>query len=189
MAARQNISYVVPSPAEQALHAQFETIFRNEASFVWRTLRRLGVRESDLEDICNEVFLTVYRRFPDYDPTRPLRPWLFGIAYRTAARYRDLARHRREVRTDELEAADLTPGPDEQLAAFQARRMLARALARLDLDRRAVFIMHDVEECGMAEIAASLGIPLNTGYSRLRLARAELKDALQQLRKEQGSHE
>ena len=184
--ARQNTSYVEPDPALQAQHAQFALVFRSEASFVWRSLRRLGVPAADLEDICNEVFLTFYRRQADYDPARPLRPWLFGIAYRTAARYRELARHRREVSSDTLEARDERPGPDEQLAAFESRWLFAQALAGLELDRRAVFIMHDIEGCGMAEIAASLEIPLNTGYSRLRLAREQLKGALQQLRRRPG---
>lgn len=183
---RQNTPYVEPDPAQQAQHAQFAIVFRSEASFVWRTLRRLGVHAADLEDLCSDVFLTFYRRQADYDPARPLRPWLFGIAYRTAARYRELARHRREVSSQELEARDERPGPDEQLAAFEARQLLAQALAELELDRRAVFIMHDIEGCGMAEIAASLEIPLNTGYSRLRLARAQLKGALQQLRRRPG---
>src|SRR5262245_47602718 len=88
---------------------RLEDLFKAESSYVWNTLRRLGVQERDLEDLTHEVFLTVHRRLGDYDATRPVRPWLFGIALRTALRYRELARHRRELVTEPPEAVDQAP--------------------------------------------------------------------------------
>ena len=177
-----------PPSSTGALRADaFRAMFEAESSFLWNSLRRLGVPARDLDDIAHDVFLTAYRRFDDYDPARPCRPWLFGIAFRTVRRYRDLARHGREVGGDlgddaMATAADQGRPVDEQLAAAQARRMLAQALDTLDLDRRAVFVMHDIDSCAMPEIAAVLGVPLNTAYSRLRLARAQVKQALSRLR-------
>jgi RNA polymerase sigma-70 factor (ECF subfamily) len=155
-------------------------VFEAEFSYVSHTLRRLGVREADLEDVAHDVFITVHRLLPQYDPMRPIRPWLFGVAFRVASDYRRLARHTREI--PEPPAGEPVDGAllaDEQLAAEQARRLVIEALGELDLDRRAVLVMHDIDGHAMPEIAQALSIPLNTAYSRLRLARVELKAAVQ----------
>src|SRR5262249_30637671 len=158
-------------PSARAI--EFRAMFQAESSFVWNSLRRLGVHPNDQEDLMHEVFLTAYRRLDDYDRSRPVRPWLFGIAYHITARHRDRAHHRREVRGVAVEVAGPGPSAEDQLIAHEARQLLGRALDELDLDRRAVFLLHDVEGCSMSEIAAVLGVPLNTAYSRLRLGRAQ----------------
>ena len=71
-----------------------ETLFDGEFSYVWNSLRRLGIHERDLEDMTHEIFLQVHRHWAAYDTSRPARPWLFGFCYRIAADYRRLARHR-----------------------------------------------------------------------------------------------
>lgn len=165
----------------------FRTIFERESSYVWNSLRRLGVPESDLEDLTHDVLLTVHRRLADYDTSRPLRPWLFGISVRTASRFRQLARHRREVMDDRVEAADERPAADSLIESRQASELVIDALGALDLDRKAVLVMHDIDGSAMPEIAAVLGIPLNTAYSRLRLARVDFKRAVQRLRLKRGA--
>lgn len=178
----------VTDPAAKAEYPRvgvdFTAIFRAESSYVWNTLRRLGVQVRDLEDITHEVFLTVHRRLADYDSTRPVRPWLFGIAYRTAARYRDLARHRREVFDVPAEPVDHAPGIEEQVMAQERRALLLQALDGLDLDQRAIFVMHEIDGCPMPEVALTLAVPLNTAYSRLRLARGHISGALQHAKEE-----
>jgi RNA polymerase sigma-70 factor (ECF subfamily) len=164
----------------------FRTVFEAESAFVWNLLRRFGVPPRDLEDVTHDVFMTVYRRFDDYDRARPVRPWLFGIAYRVAARYRELARNQREVLDEPPEPPDDAPRADEQLIAREARETLDKILDTLDLDRRAVFVLHDIEGCTMPDIAAALAVPLNTAYSRLRLAREQVKTALHRLRARGG---
>src|SRR5689334_8515619 len=74
----------------------FRAIFEAEFAYIFNTLRRLGVREPDLEDVTHDVFITVNRLLSEFDPSRPLRPWLFGFAFRVASDYRRLARHIRE---------------------------------------------------------------------------------------------
>ena len=64
----------------------------------------------------------------------------------------------------------------------EARAVLMKALDALDLDRRAVFVMHELDEIPVPEIASTLDIPLNTAYSRLRLARADAAAAIQRFR-------
>ena len=165
----------------------FRAIFEAEGGYVWNTLRRLGVQDRDLEDLAHDVFVTVHRRIGDYDPSRPLRPWLFGICLRVAMRYRDLARHRREVMDAEVEPADEAPDAEALLVQKQAKDLVAEAMEALDMDRRAVFVMHEIDGEGIPEVAEALGIPLNTAYSRLRLARAEFAEHVVRLRRRGGT--
>jgi RNA polymerase sigma-70 factor (ECF subfamily) len=161
---------------------RFRAVFEGELDYVWSTLRRLGVQPADLEDVAHDVFLSLYRRMGDYDATRPLRPWVFGFSYRAAADYRKLARHRREVRADsERDVADPAPPADEQLAQHARHALFERALDALPLERRAVFVLHEVEGRTVAEIAATLGVPANTAGSRLRTARVEFAAAAKRL--------
>jgi RNA polymerase sigma-70 factor (ECF subfamily) len=151
----------------------FATLFDQEFSYVWNSLLRLGVSERDVEDVTHEVFLLVHRSLSAYDPTRPIRPWLFGFAHRVAADYRRLARHRLVLVGD---LADLeSSGRSETayraaLATGEAVAVVHQALAQLPLDQRAVFVLHDLDGHLMKVVAEALGISANTGYSRLRAA-------------------
>lgn len=160
----------------------FSTLYRCEFSYVWKTLRRLGAPARDLEDLAHDVFVVVHRHLGDYDSTRPLRPWLFGIAMRVLADFRRVLRNQCEIPAEVDDAVDAGPSPDAHLAESEARAMLMKALAGLDLDRRAVFVMHELDEVAAPEIAAALGVPLNTIYSRLRLARADVAASIRRLR-------
>jgi RNA polymerase sigma-70 factor (ECF subfamily) len=166
------------------------TLYRAEISYVWKTLRRLGAPPADLEDLAHEVFVVVHRHLGDYDPARPLRPWLFGITMRVLADFRRLGRNARELVSDMAEPADAAPSAHERLEAEEARTVLMMALDRLDLDRRAVFVMHDIDETPVPDIALALQIPLNTAYSRLRLARADVAVFVERtLGKSRGAHD
>ena len=142
----------------------FTQLFEEHFAFVCRSLQRLGVREADLEDIAQELFLAVHRVLPSSDRSRPLKPWLFGFAVRYASNYRRLSWHRGR----ELDDVPVSPKLHDKLAA---KRTVLAALERLDFDKRVVLVMHDLEELTAPEIAEELGLPLNTVYSRVRLAR------------------
>jgi len=157
---------------------EFRALFEGEFDYVWSVLRRLGAREADLEDLAHEVFVQVHRRRADFDRSRPVRPWLFGFAYRVAAAHRRSARARYEVLGEESQETDPAPPADEQLAGHEARMLLLRALDDVPLDRRAVLVMHEWDGEPIPEVARALGIPLNTAYSRLRLARGDLAAAV-----------
>lgn len=157
---------------------RFRGLFDAEFGYVCRALRRLGVHAGDLEDVAQELFVTVYRSLGDYDPGRPLRPWLFSFALRFAANYRRLARNRAHLPSIELDRAKATASSETHT---EARDTVLRALGALDFDRRTVIIMHDLEGFAAGEIAEQLGIPLNTVYSRLRLARADFRVAVEAL--------
>jgi RNA polymerase sigma-70 factor (ECF subfamily) len=146
-------------------------IFREHAPFVWRGLRRLGVPESDVEDVCQEVFVVVHRKLGDFEGRSSLRTWIYGIAARTASDYRRSGRVRREVVTDAPPDVAHEGGQHDALALKQARAMLDRILDELDDDKRSVFVLYEIEELTMAEVADALGCPLQTAYSRLHAAR------------------
>jgi RNA polymerase sigma-70 factor (ECF subfamily) len=163
----------------------FRTILGSECSYVFHSLRRLGVHERDLEDVAHDVFLAIHKKLGDYDPARPLRPWIFAFAFRFAADYRKLARHRREKladRDDAIEATDVGPSVDDRIDAARDRQLVLEALEALDLDKRAVFVMHEIDGNAMPAIATALGIPVNTAYSRLRLAREQFAASVKRLR-------
>jgi RNA polymerase sigma-70 factor (ECF subfamily) len=160
-------------------------LYRSEFSYVWKTLRRLGAPPNDIEDLVHDVFVVVHRHLGEYDPSRPLRPWLFGIAMRVSADFRRAGRNLHEVAggaVDADDAVDAAPSPHELAEGMEARTLLLRALGKLDLDRRAVFVMHEIDEIPVPEIAAALAIPLNTAYSRLRLARTGVAAFIERIR-------
>lgn len=165
--------------------AAFRALYHAEFDYVWGALRRLGVRSADLEDVAHEVFLRVYKRFEEFDADRPIRPWLYAFAFRTAADYRKSARHRREQLEDVPDAVDDRSSPEMALdrarETERTRAVVAQALEELDESKRLVFAMHELESVPIPEIARVLGIPLNTAYSRLRLARQEFPTVVRRI--------
>lgn len=154
--------------------------FKNEFDYLFRTMRRLGVPASEIEDLLQEVFLVVFARWGDYDKKRSLRAWLFGISFRVASNHR--RKRAREQPHAWLELEDLSPQPEQALASKQARALVLRALQEVPLQRRSVLVLHDIDREPMREIAASLSIPLFTAYSRLRKARKEFEAAVKNFR-------
>ena len=170
------------SPASSRSAPGLDALFNEHFDYVWATLRQLGVAEEDREDLVQDVFLQVHSRLADPDATRPIRPRLFGFACRVATDHRRRARHRVEVLGVPSDAADDHPPADERLAGYEERELILEALQTIDLDRRAVLVMHDVDDVAVPQIARLFGIPLNTAYSRLRLAREQLASAVTRLR-------
>jgi RNA polymerase sigma-70 factor (ECF subfamily) len=167
------------APSAQIVPIGSVAVYEREFDYLRRTLQRLGAAPSDLEDLAHEVFLVLYRRWADFDASLPLRPWLFGIAFRVALAHRKRA-NREVLRSWEacLEIEDLGPRPDEAAEMRQNRALVLAALECVPLPRRAVLVMHDLDDASMRDIAAVLSIPLFTAYSRLRKARRELAQAL-----------
>ena len=174
---------LVSSPAPRS-NADEECLdaFQRELDYVFRTLRRLGTASSEVDDLAQEVFLALRRCWSDYDRSRPLRPFLFGISFRIASAYE--RKRRREVAFGVVEVGDTGPGPDDALQSKQARALVLAALDRIPLPRRGVLVMHDIDDVPVSEVGSALDIPLFTVYSRLRKARRELEAAIRRLLKE-----
>jgi RNA polymerase sigma-70 factor, ECF subfamily len=175
-----------PRPAPLALPS-FHEVYAAHFRAVWLTLRRLGVWERELEDAAHDVFLVVHRRLADFDASRPIRPWLLGIAAKVASEFRRRARNRREVVSEDIDQEGgriptTTPAhgqrADRVLDDNERRSLLHRALATLDPDQRAVVVLHDIEGHPMPELAWALQANINTLYSRLRQGRTALKAAV-----------
>ena len=156
--------------------------FQRELDYIWRTLRRLGVPPSEIEDVAQDVFLALRASWTDYDQSRPRRPYLFGIAFRIASAGR--RKRGREVALGMIVVLDSTPDPADALETKQARALVLAALERVPLNRRAVLVMHDLDGVPMVDVAATLSIPLFTAYSRLRKARKELESAIRRFVRE-----
>ena len=146
----------------------FTDVFREHAAFVWRSLRAFGVDAADLDDATQEVFVVVHKRHGSWDGQRP-REWLFSIAQRVASNHRRRSRTRRNA--TETREADVA---DSRTPSFEHREtleQLSAALAELDEDKRLVFVLYEVEQMPMAEVASVVGAPLKTAYARLYAAR------------------
>jgi RNA polymerase sigma-70 factor (ECF subfamily) len=154
----------------------FKEVFAH-APYVWRTLRRLGVHDADAKDMCQEVFVVVHRRLPDFDGSSSVKTWLCGIAIRVASQYRRRARHRREELAGELPEVVGSAEQEAELRKSELLRRLDAVLDRLDEHKRTVFVLYELEELTMNEIALMLGCPLQTAYSRLHAARAIVRRA------------
>jgi len=160
------------------------------ADFVWRSLQRLGVRPADLDDVFQEVFIVVHKRLHTFDGSAAITTWLFGVCLKVAAAHRRRAWLRREVPTEDLaDTSEAPPGelPDEAIAARQSRATLRRVLDGMDLDKRAVLVMFEIDELSSDEIAAVLGVPVGTVWSRLNAARKQFQKIAARERARAGS--
>jgi len=171
----------LPAPSLDAKARTFRALYEAHVDFVWRNLRRLGVNECDVEDRTQEVFVVAHRRFDEFeDRGHGPRAWLFQIVLRVAS---DARRHRRR-HPEDPDGGDATaracidPPQADAVARREALSRLDAALESIEVGRRAVLVLHEIEEMTAPEIAQVLGIPLNTVYSRLRVARAELEQTL-----------
>lgn len=155
--------------------AQLEAIYREHCPFVWRSLQRLGVPESGVADAVHDVFLVVARRLHEFEHRASMRTWLFAIAYRVAQGvWRD---RQRQARREEPLADPDARAADETYGGGETSIALHQLLARLDAEKRAVFILAHLEGMTAPEIAAALDLKIPTVYSRLRLAREAMERA------------
>jgi RNA polymerase sigma-70 factor (ECF subfamily) len=170
-----------PAPATDAAPAlEVRTIYREHARFVWLSLQRLGIHPSDLDDIAQDVFMIVHRRLGTFDRRARISTWLFGICMRVAANYRRRRRWTREVLSggfDDERPATLTAA-DDILVRREQRELAERALNRLEVAKRATFVMFEIESLSCNEIAELMNVPVGTVYSRLHSARRQLEKNL-----------
>ncbi|MDC0723459.1 RNA polymerase sigma factor [Nannocystis bainbridge] len=152
---------------------RFQALYRAEFAFVWSAAQHFGVPGGTVDDVVQEVFLTAYRRLEELHFEVSPRAWLFGVTRRVAFRHRRGAARlaRRHAAFAELARP--------QAAAPQQRhddaQLLTRVLGELADGNRTVWEMTELLGMSAPEIASELGLPVNTVYSRLRLARQQLQ--------------
>jgi RNA polymerase sigma-70 factor (ECF subfamily) len=168
--------------------ASFEKVYSSEFKFVWHALWRLGIPNRDLPDLTHRVLVIALLSWMDYDPTRPLKPWLLGIVHRIATDYHRLARHTYEqfVPNEMLDVVDDSTDTEDLLIKRELCALVETLGRQLPGDRRRIFVQHDLEGIPIPEIARSMNIAVNTAYSRLRLARQAIRRQLERQIRSRG---
>jgi RNA polymerase sigma-70 factor, ECF subfamily len=186
----QRLTAEVEDPVDERVASarlDFPTIYETHFDFVWRSLRRLGVPESAVDDAHQEVFLVAYKRLDEFQGRSALRTWLFGILLNVVRHHRRSTK--RDAHHDPLPETVVDreqPGPLESAAKYEAAKMLHAFLEGLDPDKRAVFILTELEQMTAREVAEATGTNLRTVYSRLRVAREQFEQAVARHRARDG---
>lgn len=162
----------------------FDEVYEEHVDYLWRAARGMGVSPSAIDDVLQDLFLVVHRRLPEFEGRASVRTWLTRILVRVVSEHRRRFR-RKESGHDELVEDSLDtqqPTPADEAARNQAVALLSEILGSMDEDQRVVFVLAEVEQLPVPEIAASLEVNVNTVYSRLRLARKDYEKHLARLR-------
>ena len=178
-----------PRPDETAAEVRLRALMSTYFDFVWRSLRRLGLSPADADDGTQEVFLVASRTL-ELIAVESEKRFLFATALRIAStRRRGLKRRREDPHSWAGEDAELEPerersepGPERLAELAAARRDLGHILDGMKLEQRAVFVLYELEEMTVPEIATLLELPVGTVSSRLRVAREEFDQSLRRLR-------
>jgi RNA polymerase sigma-70 factor (ECF subfamily) len=155
------------------------------APHLQRVLRSLGVREADLDDVCQEVFIVAHRRLDGFEGRSSLRTWLCGIALRVASDHRSKAYRRRELPTAAPPVQAQSAPQEAALERKRAWQFIEGLLTELPDDQREVFVLYEIAELSVPEVAVALGCPAPTAYSRLYAAREQIGRRIATLRRKE----
>lgn len=149
-----------------------DAMFDAHYDAIWRTLRRLGVVDADVDDAAQRVFVTAIRRLEIITLGEEGR-YLYGIAVRVASELRRRDPRRREVNDAVVLSAiaDDAPGPEAALLEDEARAALDATLEDMPDDLRVVLVLVEIEGLSVLELATTFAVPVGTASSRLRRAR------------------
>jgi RNA polymerase sigma-70 factor (ECF subfamily) len=188
-------SSMLVAPATAGPHAQahpvsretpavvpsFRIVYDGYFDFVWTSTRRLGVPIDAVDDVVQEIFVVVSARLSTIERPASLRSWIYGVVRRTVSTYHRKQRVRSTKESPnpfEEGANSMQPSPLDLAVMSDEVRLLWHLLGELGPLKREVFVLAELEEMTTPEIAEAVGIPLNTAYSRLRVARQEFSEAL-----------
>lgn len=167
---------------------RLEDVYEQCFDFIWRSARRMGVPEPSVDDVVQEVFVVAHRRLADFEGRSSVKTWLFGILLRVVSDYRRTQRRKGGLAPlPEVLEDDGSGCPAAATEQRERVRLLHALLAELDEDKRAVFVLAELEQMTAPEMAESLGVNLNTVYSRLRAARQKFEAALKRHRAREAS--
>jgi len=175
---------VAPAPkGDVTTGPSFREVYEAHGPFVWRICQRMRVREMNIEDVAQDVFLVVHRRLDSYDPRVPIRSWLYGIVTRVVADHRKRFR-RKDAPLSPMDSernlgvetfASSAPAPEQMAEASEALSLIESLLAKLPEERRETLVLARLYEMTVPEIAAVIGGNENTIYSRLRTGEREFE--------------
>ena len=170
------------APASASALPDFATVYDRYFRFVWTSARRLGVGPEAIDDLVQEVFIVIHAKLSTVRQPDSLRSWIYGIVRRTVSSHRRSGDTGHGVLLTPAAAGSVParePSPCDLAEQKAKLALLSSLLERLSDVKREVFILAELEEMSVPEIAAALEIPLNTAYSRLRHAREEFEAALE----------
>jgi RNA polymerase sigma-70 factor (ECF subfamily) len=171
--------------AAPSVSMTFPDVYRTHFGFVWRTLGRMRVRDADLLDLTQNVFIIVHRQLPGFEGRSELTTWLYAICRFVARDYLRSAPIRREVLVDVRQIAQrgaVKAGMLHRLDSQDLSRLLESILSKIPEKQREVFVMFELDELSGDEIARLLNVPVGTVRSRLRLARVAFQRSVKLLR-------
>jgi len=166
----------------------FDAVYEDLVEFVWRTVRRMGVRAADADDVVPDGFVIGHRRLAEFEGRAQLKTWVFKILVHEVRHYWRTHQRKPGDRAGENATllqtllADHESGPAASLERVEALRVLDRLLAGLDEDKREVFVLAEIEQMTAAEIGEIVDANANTVASRLRAARQDFERALARFR-------
>ncbi len=160
----------------------FEVLYDAYVDDVWRAVRRLGVDVGHVDDVVQDTFVTAWRSLSRFEGRSQVKTWLIGIAF-NHARHALRAQSQRAVTREPLDARlpSTQRAPDEAVATQRQRQALLHMLEALPVEQREVFVLMELEGFTAPGVGELLEVPVNTVYSRLRLARAAINDAVARL--------
>ncbi len=160
----------------------FQAIYKQYFDFVWSSARHLGATADAVDDVVQDVFVVIHARLATLQNPEALRSWIYGIVRRTVSDYRRSRRNRdaagARLGAELKSTATSQPSPLDLAERSAELALLESLLAELDESKREIFVMVEVLEMTIPEVVQALEIPLNTAYSRLRLARILFEEAL-----------
>jgi RNA polymerase sigma-70 factor (ECF subfamily) len=160
----------------------FQAIYKQYFDFVWSSARHLGVPRDAIDDVFQDVFIVIHAKLNTLQRPEALRSWIYGIVRRTVSDYRRSRRTRDAAGARlgaELKSTRASqPSPLDMAERNADLELLESVLAELDEPKREIFVMVEVLEMTVPEVSQALEVPLNTAYSRLRMARQSFEDSL-----------
>ena len=168
----------------------FDHVYEENVEFVWRSARRLGVGDHAIDDVVQHVFVVVHRRLAEFEGRSSLKTWLFSILLHAVREHRRTLRRKSPhwwgAPADPDLIADSSRNPEQEAQRAEASRTIDLLLENLDGDKRAVFVMAELEQMTANEISEATGLDAKAVYSRLRAARIDFERAAAKLRKTRG---
>ncbi|HET9957894.1 MAG TPA: sigma-70 family RNA polymerase sigma factor [Polyangiaceae bacterium] len=167
-------------PARVAL--SFAHVYARFFDFVWAATRRMGIDPESIDDVVQEIFIVIHQRLHTLERPEAIRSWVYGITRRTVSTYHRTVRNKKAgadtlgLSVEMLETQ--VPSPLDLIEQNAQVQLLQSLLRELSPTKREVFVLAEIEELSVPEIAEALEIPLNTAYSRLRASRQDFEAAL-----------
>lgn len=171
-----------PQREHRSLEERLQRIACEEYDFIWRSLRRFGVRPPETDDAAQQVFVILASKLRNVEPGKE-RSYLFSLVMKVASNVRRRSATRREVSEEDSELSpSVLPSVEAEHDRAVGRAMLDAILAKMPDERRAAFVLVELEELPMVEAAGILGVPVGTIASRVGRAREDIRAAIARLR-------